>query len=331
MTDTPEIDGSAPASHAPETPDEETTAASAASDVADALDGETPPRDLVLITGMSGAGRTEALHTFEDLGYFCIDNLPPAFIGQLVTLTGLPGSRVRRIAVACDVRGGEFFGEISASLDALEISGHPFRVLFLTADDRTLVRRFKETRRRHPLADVSSVADAIAAERAMVEAVRDRADLMIDTSDLRPQELRSLIRESFVAAGREDQLSVTVFSFGFKYGVPIDADIVLDVRFLPNPFYVERLRARTGLDRPVRHFVLDKPETETFLARWFTLLEFLLPNYLTEGKTHLSIALGCTGGVHRSVALAEKTAARVHALGYPVTVAHRDIAKERSR
>lgn len=291
----------------------------------------TAEGDLVLITGMSGAGRSEAIHTFEDLGYFCIDNLPPALIGQLVSLTALPGSRVRRIAVVCDVRGGEFFQEIAQALDALEASGHPFRILFLTADDRTLVRRFKETRRRHPLAGVGAVAEGISAERSLVEPLRARADLIIDTSELRPQELRALIREKFVMEARQDQLTVTVSSFGFKYGVPIDADIVMDVRFLPNPFYIERLRAKTGLERPVRAFVLDKEETTIFIERWFALLELLLPNYLSEGKTQLNIALGCTGGQHRSVVLAERTAELVRSLGYPVNVSHRDIAKDRGR
>lgn len=287
--------------------------------------------DLVLITGMSGAGRSEAIHTFEDLGYFCIDNLPPALIGQLVSLTALPGSRVRRIAVVCDVRGGSFFQELAAELDDLELVGHPFRILFLTADDRTLVHRFKETRRRHPLAEMGAVAEGIAAERTIVEGIRSRADLIIDTSTLRPQELRALIRQKFVACGREDQLTVSISSFGFKYGLPIDADIVMDVRFLPNPFYTERLRSKTGLERAVRAFVLDKPETEVFLERWFALLDLLLPNYLSEGKTQLNIAMGCTGGQHRSVVLAERTADFVRALGYPVTVGHRDIDKDRAR
>lgn len=287
--------------------------------------------DLVLITGMSGAGRSEAIHTFEDLGYFCIDNLPPALIGQLVTLAALPGSRIRRIAVVCDVRGGAFFKELEDELDQLELAGHPFRILFLTADDRTLIRRFKETRRRHPLADMGAMAEGIAAERAIVEGIRERASLIIDTSTLRPQELRALIRDKFASSDPGAELAITVSSFGFKYGVPIDADIVMDVRFLPNPFYIERLRTRTGLERPVRTFVLDKEETTVFLERWFALLELLLPNYLAEGKTQLNIALGCTGGQHRSVVLAERTADHVRSLGYPVSVHHRDIVKDRTR
>ena len=291
--------------------------------------GRDAQHELVLITGMSGAGRSEAMHTFEDLGYFCIDNLPPALIGQLVELTELPGSKVRTMAVVCDVRGGAFFDELSAALDDLELVGHPFRVLFLTADDRTLVTRFKETRRRHPLAEVGSVADGITAERKLLGAVRERADLIIDTTGLHPRELRDLIREKFVGSGREDQLSISVSSFGFKYGVPFDADIVMDVRFLPNPFYQPRLRRKTGLDRPVRSFVLDRAETDVFLSRWFSLLELLLPNYRAEGKSHLNIALGCTGGMHRSVALAETTAEFLRDCGYRVAVGHRDIGRDR--
>lgn len=292
--------------------------------------GALAERELVVITGMSGAGRSEAIHTFEDLGYFCIDNLPPALIGQLVQLTALPGSRVRKIAVVCDARGGSFFQELTSELDDLELVGHPYRILFLTADDRTLVRRFKETRRRHPLSDVGSVAEGIAAERKLVMPLKERADLIIDTSVLRPQELRSLIREKFVVKGREEQLTVVISSFGFKYGVPIDADIVMDVRFLPNPFYDNRLRQKTGLERPVRGFVLDSEQTEIFLQRWFALLELLLPNYLAEGKSQLNIALGCTGGQHRSVVLAERTAEFVRSLGYKASASHRDITKDRT-
>ncbi|MDY0340984.1 MAG: RNase adapter RapZ [Coriobacteriia bacterium] len=301
----------------------------------DTTDGVLPEddeeRDLVLITGMSGAGRTQAIHTFEDLGYFCIDNLPPALLGQLVELAELPGSRIRKVAVVCDVRGGAFFEELIAAIRQLEEQGVKPRILFLTADDRTLVRRFKETRRRHPLAEVGSVASGIAEERNRLKAIEQRADLRIDTTELPPQDLRSLIREAFVAAGHVDQLTVTVSSFGFKYGVPIDADIVMDVRFLPNPYYIQSLRTHTGLDDAVREYVFSKPETGVFLERWLPLVEFLLPNYLTEGKTALHIALGCTGGMHRSVALAEHTAVFARELGYTVTVAHRDIARDKAR
>lgn len=300
-------------------------------DIGDSSPEPVPDRDLVLITGMSGAGRTQAIHTFEDLGYFCIDNLPPALLGQVVSLTALPGSRVRKVAVACDVRGGAFFEELVSEIDRLEARGERPRILFLTADDRTLVNRFNETRRRHPLADIGSVTEGISRERELLQSVEKRADLLIDTTDLPPRRLRALIREEFITAGRETQLMVTVSSFGFKYGVPIDADIVMDVRFLPNPYYIDELRSKTGLQDEVREFVFSKPETEVFLDRWHTLIDFLLPNFLSEGKTALHIALGCTGGVHRSVALAEETAAYIQQLGYTATVMHRDISKDRER
>jgi RNase adapter protein RapZ len=286
--------------------------------------------ELVVITGMSGAGRSQAIHTFEDLGYFCIDNLPPAFIGQLVGLTRLPGSRIRRIAVVCDVRAKEFFEELTGELRKLEESGVPFHLLYLEADDEVLVRRFKETRRLHPLCtEGDSVLDAISAEREALAEVRERADLIIDTSVLQPAELRTAIRERFFTGSLADSLAVTVMSFGFKYGVPTDADIVMDVRFLPNPYYERSLRELTGLEEPVRRFVLKREETTEFLEKWFDLLKMLTPSYLMEGKTHLVVALGCTGGMHRSVALSEETARFLSKQGYRVAVSHRDIAKDR--
>lgn len=286
--------------------------------------------ELVVITGMSGAGRSEAIHTFEDIGYFCIDNLPPAFIRQIVELTRLPGSRIKRIAVVSDVRAKEFFEELVGELRELEEAGVPFHLLFLEADDDTLVRRFKETRRRHPLCDEGdSVIDGITHEREELAEIRTRADLIIDTSKLKPAELRTAIRERFLTGGLVTSLAVTIVSFGFKYGLPTDADIVMDVRFLPNPYYIADLRMHTGLEEPVRRFVLDRSETAEFTEKWFDLLGTLAPGYLLEGKTHLIVALGCTGGMHRSVALAEETARFLSQQGYRVAVSHRDIAKDR--
>lgn len=292
-------------------------------------DIDVAERDLIVITGMSGAGRSEAIHTFEDLGYFCIDNLPPAFITRLVELSDLPGSRIRRVAVVCDVRGRSFFAELSAALDELDGGGTPYRVLYLEADDKTLIMRFKETRRRHPLAEAGSIGEGIKAEREILRSIRERADHIVDTSNLMPQELRAVIRQSFAAQGSHDSLTATVSSFGFKYGVPIDADLVMDVRFLPNPYYVARLRSKTGLERPVKSFVLDRPETKAFLEKWFDLLDLLVPNYVAEGKTHLHIALGCTGGMHRSVVLAERTAEHLRSREYAVNATHRDIGKDK--
>lgn len=293
-------------------------------------DEQQTPHELVIITGMSGAGRSEAIHTFEDLGYFCIDNLPPGFIGQLIDLTGLPGSRIKRLAVVCDVRGAEFFNALAEILDALDANETAHHVLFLEASDEVLVRRFKETRRRHPLCTESgSIAEGIAAERDLLADIRARADGVIDTSDLKPSGLRAAIKRRYFSESLAPSLTVTVMSFGFKYGVPIDADLVMDVRFLPNPYYVPELRSHTGLDAPVRDYVLDRPETIEFLEHWFELLRFLAPGYLMEGKAHLEIALGCTGGQHRSVALAEETAVFMRQLGYTVAVSHRDMHRDR--
>lgn len=299
-------------------------------ETARATDGERAAPELVVITGMSGAGRSQAIHTFEDLGYFCIDNLPPAFIRQIVELTRLPGSRIKRIAVVCDVRAKEFFEELAGELRGLEEAGVPFHLLFLEADDEVLVRRFKETRRRHPLCDEGdSVIDGIVHEREALADIRLRADLIVDTSKLKPGELRAAIRERFFIGSLATTLAVTVVSFGFKYGLPTDADIVMDVRFLPNPYYVPDLRQHTGLEEPVRTFVLEREQTVEFLERWFDLIAMLAPSYLMEGKTHLIVALGCTGGMHRSVALAEETGRFLGQQGYRVAVSHRDIAKDR--
>lgn len=285
--------------------------------------------DLVIITGLSGAGRSEAIHTFEDLGYFCIDNLPPALLGQVVQLAELPGSRIERVAVVCDMRAMAFFDALLDELDRLGREGRPYRLIYLEAADKVLVNRFKATRRRHPLAESGSVMEGIAAERRGLAAVRRRADLIIDTSDLLPQQLRTVIRRELFADDIKDSLAVSVTSFGFKYGPPIDADIVMDVRFLPNPYYMPRLRHRTGLDKAVRDFVLKREETAAFLTRWEPLLAVLAPYYLMEGKHHLSIAMGCTGGMHRSVVLAEETARYLRELGYSVSVEHRDVTKDR--
>jgi len=286
--------------------------------------------ELVVITGMSGAGRSEAIHTFEDLGFFCIDNLPPTFIPQLVDVTALPGSRIRRIAVVCDVRGKEFFEELAGELRQLKENKVPSHLLFLEASDEVLVRRFKETRRKHPMCDEgATIVEGIHAEREALEAVRVRADVIIDTSDMRPQELRRSIKEKLFSESLASTLAITVASFGFKYGNPIDADIIMDVRFLPNPYYNPDLRELTGLDDPVREFVMGREETAEFLERWRSMISFLAPHYLAEGKTHLSIALGCTGGMHRSVALAEDTATYLQGLGYNVATSHRDIGRDR--
>lgn len=287
-----------------------------------------PDLSLVVITGMSGAGRSEAIRTFEDLGYFCIDNLPPSFLRQVVDLASLPGSRIKRIAVVSDVRAKEFFDELVGELEDLEDEEIPFHLIFLEAENAKLLRRFKETRRRHPLASKGeSLAASIKAEREMLSVIRARADVIIDTTKLKPADLRRTLRDRY-AETLSSTLTISVISFGFKHSMPEDADIVMDVRFLPNPFYVARLRERSGLERLVRDFVLEREETQEFLSRWFDLLDTVVPGYIEEGKQHLTIAMGCTGGMHRSVVLAVVTADHLRREGWQVTVGHRDLGRD---
>jgi len=294
-------------------------------------DGAQSPSDvrMVIVTGMSGAGRSRALAALEDFGYFCIDNLPPAMIPQVSELMLLQDSHIQKMGVACDIRSGKHFESLLEVLDDPEAIGVGHVLMFLDADDEVLVNRFKETRRPHPLGhSAGSLTGAIATERDMLGPVRERAQLVIDTSELRASELRARIQEEFRDASLGSPLSVSVSSFGFKYGPPGDADIVFDVRFLPNPFYDPELKPLSGLDPAVSGYVLGRKETQRFLKRWQPLLESVVPAYQAEGKTHLSIALGCTGGRHRSVALAEATADWLRDKGYRTSVSHRDITRD---
>ena len=296
---------------------------------AETQDLENMPR-LVIITGMSGAGRTEAMHVFEDLGYFCVDNLPSSLIGSLVDLDGVmrDEGRVsdRRLAVVCDARNRDFFGSLNGALAELAARGVEYTVLFLDADDEKLVSRYKSSRRRHPMCEEgTTIGQGIQRERQLLMDLRDAADYVIDTTDMLPQKLRSAIRSRFATGNERRGLAVTVYSFGFKHGAPLDAELVMDVRFLPNPYYDPDLRPLTGLDAPVRDFVMFRDETTEFLKRWEALLDVVMPGYVAEGKQQLAIAVGCTGGQHRSVALAEATGDYLKTKGYRVSVAHRDL------
>lgn len=285
--------------------------------------------ELVIVTGMSGAGRTEAMHAFEDLGYFCVDNLPASLIGDLVAITGIPGQadEHRRIAVVCDARNRSFFSSLVEELKNLKEQGIDYRVLFLDAADEKLIARYKSSRRRHPLcSDGSSIAQGIRRERELLFELRENAHHVIDTTSMLPPQLKSTIRDLFAPGEDRAGLSVTVYSFGFKHGAPLDADLVIDVRFLPNPYYVPDLRHLTGLDAPVRDYVLYRKETEEFLMCWRSLLDCVMPGYVSEGKQQLAIAIGCTGGQHRSVTIAESTADYLRSKGYRVSIAHRDLS-----
>ncbi len=282
--------------------------------------------ELVLITGHSGAGKSEAIAAFEDSGYFCVDNLPPRMIGSLGELFRLPGSGVEKAAVVSDVRGGEYFDELLQVLDDLDEKGLQTQVLFLEADEETLTDRYKETRRRHPLAPEGRALDGIRAERKLLAPLRLRADLVVDTSTDTAAMLRRKIRERMVEVDDDGRLAVNLLTFGFKNGPPRDADLTLDVRFLPNPHYQDELRPMTGLDPEVREFVEAGTLAGEFYGRLLPLLEFLIPAYVAEGKSHLTIAIGCTGGHHRSVTVAERLwsdlAQREDAI---LSVAHRDL------
>jgi UPF0042 nucleotide-binding protein len=282
--------------------------------------------EFVIVTGLSGAGRSEAAKVLEDLGYFVIDNLPPSLIGRVAELA-VTGREQGRVALVVDARGGAFASdasELHRALDLLRGKSISLRVLFLEASDEVLVRRFETTRRRHPVAG-ERVVESIASERSLLRELRADADLVIDTSDLNVHELRDKVLAAF--SGEGGGMLVTVSSFGFKYGLPLDADMVIDVRFLPNPHWVPELRPHTGLERPVRDFVLGLDETKLFMDRLRDLLEVALPGYVREGKQYLTIAVGCTGGRHRSVVLAEELAAWLGALDFRVHVSHRDVER----
>ncbi|MDX6607231.1 MAG: RNase adapter protein RapZ [Solirubrobacterales bacterium] len=293
--------------------------------------GPTEQRvELVVITGYSGAGKSEAIAAFEDGGYFCVDNLPPRMIGGLGELFQHEGSGVQKAAVVTDVRGGEYFEDLLAVLDELAASGLDLKVVFLEAEEEALLHRYKETRRRHPLARSGRIVDGIREERERLAPLRERADLVIDTTSLTGGALRRRIATELIGRDtQENQLALTILTFGFKNGPPSDADLTLDVRFLPNPHYVDELRPLTGLDEPVRQYVESGTQAGEFYGRLMPLLDFLLPAYVAEGKQHLTIAVGCTGGRHRSVTVADRIA---RALGkrddVKLRLVHRDVELE---
>jgi RNase adapter protein RapZ len=284
--------------------------------------------DLVIITGFSGAGKSTAMAAFEDEGYFCVDNLPSEMIRSLVDLFMHTGSKVANAAVVCDVRAGSYFEGLASMLDSLKTSGVSHRVLFLEADEATLQTRYKETRRRHPLTPRGSVAEGIARERELLTPLRNRADVVIDTSGLTAAMLRRKLTDEMLPSHTPGRLAVTFESFGFKYGPVRDPDLMFDVRFLPNPHYEPDLRPLTGEDRRVVEFINRTGELDRFYERLHPLLDYLLPQYLAEGKAHLVLGVGCTGGRHRSVAIAEHLADRYRdSKDLLVEVVHRDVSK----
>jgi len=277
-----------------------------------------------IITGLSGAGRSEAAKCLEDLGYFVVDNLPSALLPKLAELSSRPGGPAR-VAVVLDVRGGVFFGELSRALEELDMLNIDHRILYLEASDDVLVNRYAATRHRHPLAPGDRVIEGIRKERLMMESLRGDADIIVDTSGLSPNELRERLRDIFAEAPPEQGLQVSLISFGYKFGAPRDADLVIDCRFLPNPHWVDELRPLPGTDERVRRYVRGQQTYREFMRRLRALLGFMVPGFVAEGKSYLTVAVGCTGGHHRSVVVADDLAAFFQDKGMPATVEHRDL------
>lgn len=292
-------------------------------------------KQFLVITGMSGAGKSQVVRALEDMGFFCVDNLPPALLSKFFEVMQLSAQMLTRMAIVADIRSGlAALPELETELHSLKSEGANVQLLFMEASDAVIVRRYKENRRPHPLAtdSGSNLVDCIRQERQLLEGLRGQADMIIDTSNSGDRMLREKLKALF-AEDKEEGLKLSITSFGFKYGLPIDADLVVDVRFLPNPYYVPELRDLTGLDLSVSQYVLKNEISRDFVRRYLNLLRFLIPHYQTEGKKHLMVAIGCTGGRHRSVAIAEEIARRLGNNGYQAKVSHRDIAlanKERA-
>ncbi|MDR0288390.1 MAG: RNase adapter RapZ [Clostridiales bacterium] len=283
---------------------------------------------LLIITGMSGAGKSYAVKFLEDMGYFCVDNMPPALLPKFTELfTKSNGTLMDKIAMVMDIRSGEMLEEIIPTLMSIEKAGASYEILFLDCSDGTLINRFKENRRLHPLSPEGNTPEGIKLEREKLKQIRNISTYVVDTTDLSPWDLKRELQELFLYERKSKGLKISVISFGFKYGIPASCDMVLDVRFIPNPYYIEALKLHTGIDNDVRDFVLKTKETKEFLKKLNDLLKFLLPNYEKEGKEILVIGIGCTGGRHRSVAIADSIAESLSLLGYSAYTEHRDIEK----
>lgn len=283
----------------------------------------------VVVTGMSGGGKSTALKMLEDAGYYCVDNLPVSLVEKFVELVSVPGSEVSKVALGLDVRTDQSFQDVTRVLEQLRAAGYKFEILFMDAEESVLIKRYKETRRIHPLAQQERVEEGVRKERRILENIRRSADYVIDTSNVLTRELKEELDRIFVENQEYNSLMVTVMSFGFKHGIPVDADLVLDVRFLPNPFYVEDLKHKTGNDKEVQDYVMGFPEAGEFMEKLTDMLRFLIPNYVKEGKYRLVIAIGCTGGKHRSVTFAETIFKYLSDKKMRCRISHRDIQKDK--
>ena len=282
--------------------------------------------DFVVITGMSGAGKSQAMKVMEDMGYYCMDNLPPALLSKFAELTYKSTKEIDKVAVVVDIRGGVFFEDLFQELDELKEMGVGYKILFLDSSNETLIKRYKELRRPHPLNPEGNLIDGIKEERRILHQVKSRADYIVDTSKFNLGMLKEELTRIFLEGEERGKLSVSVTSFGFKYGVFLDADLVFDVRFIPNPYYIPELKEHSGLQQDVEEYVFKWSQTQIFIGKTIEMLEFLIPYYVTEGKTRLVIGVGCTGGKHRSVAIAEEIGSILKKNGHRVLVDHRDLS-----
>lgn len=282
----------------------------------------------VIVTGMSGAGKSTVLKFLEDINFFCVDNLPPALIPKFAELCFEQDGEIDKVAMGIDIRGGKLFSDLFSVLSRLQQEGYEYEIVFLDASDNILIKRYKETRRNHPLSKGDSLAEGIAKERRMLEKVKSEATYIIDTSNILTRELKEQINHIFVENKNFESLIITVNSFGFKYGIPMDSDLVFDVRFLPNPFYIQELKELTGNDAPVSDYVMSFKESNIFLDKLSDMIEFLIPQYITEGKNQLIISIGCTGGKHRSVTLANALCKKLQEHNHNTLIKHIDIEKD---
>lgn len=285
----------------------------------------------VIITGLSGAGKSQAVKHMEDFGFYCIDNLPPTLIPKFAELCHQSQGTLNKVALVIDIRGGMFFDDLFSSLEDLEKLGYNYEILFLDASNKTLIKRFKETRRTHPLLADGSISEGIALEREKLKYLKERATNIIDTTNLIPSQLKIELKNIYVEGNRPDNLIISIVSFGFKHGIPLEADLVFDVRFLPNPYYIEDLRELTGDDAVVRDYVMDSPTSGEFLNKLKDMVSFLIPHYIKEGKNQLVIAIGCTGGRHRSVTIAHILCGHLKEEGYRVVMSNRDSTLHKKR
>lgn len=282
----------------------------------------------VIITGISGAGKSTALKMLEDSGFFCVDNLPPLLIGKFADICFSPDSGLNKIALGIDIRGGHLFESFYTALDEIKHRNNDIQMLYLDSSDEVLIKRFKETRRKHPLVENGRIGDGITLERELLQGLKQRADHILDTSNLLTRELKKTLLEIVIGGKSYENIMITVLSFGFKYGIPSDSDLVFDVRFLPNPFYKSELRHLTGNDKTVQDFVMQWETAQTFITKLEDMVQFLLPHYIQEGKNQLVISIGCTGGKHRSVTLANELLRKLERSAYSVNIHHRDIYKD---